>query len=57
MKIATMIFLLLTAVFLLSGCGHYGMGMGRHFYGGVHVNQNGADLQPMPVMASVSYSR
>jgi len=60
MKITGILLLLLTAAFLLSGCGHYGMGMGRHYYGGLHVNQNDRDLQALQggnLMASVEYSR
>ncbi len=60
MKITGILLLLLTATFLLSGCGHYGMGMGRHYYSGLHVNQNDRDLQALQgrnLMASVEYSR
>ncbi len=60
MKTAGIVTLLLIVTFLLSGCGHYGMGMGRHYYGDVHVNQNDRDFQSIAgndLMASAGNPR
>ncbi len=41
MKTASILILLLAVTLLLSGCGHYGMGMGRHYYSANQTQQYG----------------
>jgi len=41
MKTAGMVIILLAITLFLTGCGHYGMGMGRHYYGSNQTLQYG----------------